>query len=358
MRRDPPLARVPAPVPVLVLGFTLLALLSPLLLGCGVPRETGSARERDEQRTYGRVVVRSEVTPRRVTLGDPGVWTLTATLPPTCEPLAVRLDSVPASLDLVPRGEPAIRTSRGALVWSRRYDLRGFDLGALALPGARLAIRVPLARGGASNDTLQFPFDSLAVDSLTPAATGAASPDRGPIDPGLRPVDLAVAGAIVAVVAAILVFLLLAWRRRRGHPEAVAPAEPAETRFDRALEALRHDGPALARDAFHERLSGAIRHYVGEVTEIDAIDLTTRELEREMGRSPRARPDAAAEIVRILRRSDLVKFARRADAWEEARALLDDAALLSGSVYVAPPAASAVAPALPAERPRSGTEEG
>ncbi|HEY6572247.1 MAG TPA: hypothetical protein VI198_02920, partial [Candidatus Eisenbacteria bacterium] len=262
---------------------------------------------------------------------------------------------IPASFELVPRGEPDVKPARDAIVWSRRYDVRGFDLGVLALPAARLSLRVPVTRGGGSNDTLLFPFDSLAVDSLTPAATGAAAPDRGPIDPGLRPLDVALAAAIAAVFVALLVYLFVAWRRRRARPEAAVPAEPAESRFDRALESLRHDGPTLARDAFHERLSEAIRRYVEEATGIDAIDLTTRELEREMAGSARTRPDAAREIVRILRRSDLVKFARRADAWEEARALLDDAAKLSGTVAVAPPAA---APALPGAAPAaSGPSE-
>lgn len=330
-----------------------LVLLVSLAAGCGGPKETGSARERDEERAYGRVVVRSEVTPRRVTLGDPVAWTLTATLPAGCVPLAVSLDSTPASIDLAPRGEPAIRTSREAVVWSRRYDVRGFDLGSLALPGARLLVRVPPARGGAVADTLTFPFDSLAVDSLTPAATGAAAPDRGPIDPGLRPLDLAIAGVIVAVAAAILILLLVAWRRRRTRPEAAATAEPPEPRFVRALESLRHEGPSLARDAFHERLSDAIRRYVGDVTGVDAIDLTTRELERELSRSRRVRPEAVAEIVRLLRRSDLVKFARRPDAWEEARALLEDAARLSGSVAIVETSviAASATPTMPAKSP-------
>ena len=330
MRRVPPLARS-------AVSLAFLVAFAAVGAGCGGSKETGNARERDEQRSYGRVVVRSEVTPRRVTLGDPVFWTLTATLPPACDPLAVLLDSVPASLDLVPRGDVTIQTGRDAIVWSRRYDLKGFDLGALALPGARLAVRVPIARGGASNDTLVFPFDSLAVDSLTPAATGETAPDRGPIDPGPRPIDYVIAGVVVAVIVAAALLLYLAWRRRRARPEAAVPAEPPESRFGRALDSLRDEGPALARDAFHERLSDAIRRYVGEVAGVDAIDLTTRELERELGRSARTRPEAAAEIVRILRRSDLVKFARRADAWVEARALLDDAARLSGTVAHAPP---------------------
>ena len=328
--------------------------LSSALAGCGRTNEAGSARERDEPRAYGRVVVRSEVSPRRVTLGDPVVWTLTATLPPTTVPEAVQLAPAPASLEVVPRGEAAIRPARGAIVWSRVYDLRGFDLGPLPLPEATLRVRAVGPAGAILRDSLPFPPDTLAVDSLTQAATGAIAPDRGPVDPGLRPIDIAVAVGLVLLVVGIVVALVLAWRRRRERPAQSVPGEPPEAAFARALESLRHDGPELPRGAFHDRLSDAIRRYVTAATGVDAIDKTTRELEVELRRSPRARGDAAAEVVRILRRSDLVKFARRADAWEEAKSLLEDAARLSGAVIVEPAAApgpAATASKPPAPRP-------
>ena len=327
-----------------IAAAVVLAVSLSALAGCGRSNEAGSARERDEPRAYGRVVVRSELSPRRVTLGDPVVWTLTATLPPTTVPAAIRLSPAPASLEIVPRGEPVVRPARGAVVWSRVYDLRGFDLGSLPLPEALLRVDVGRPGSAGVRDSLVFPADSLAVDSLTPAATGALAPDRGPVDPGLRAIDVAVAIGLALLVAGIVVALVLAWRRRRARPESALPGEPPEAAYARALESLRHEGASLPRGAFHDRLSDAIRRYVTAATGVDAIDLTTRELERELKKSPRARDDAAEEVVRILRRSDLVKFARRADAWEEAKTLLEDAARLSGAM-TAPETSPAPAPA-------------
>jgi hypothetical protein len=64
----------------------------------------------------------------------------------------------------------------------------------------------------------------------------------------------------------------------------------------------------------------------------------------------RPRPEAIAEITRLLRRSDLVKFARRPDDGEETRALLDDAARLAGAIAIAlPPPPSVPAPNAAAE---------
>ena len=331
--------------------------LAAVLAGCGRPNEAGSARELDEPRPYGHILVRSEVSPRRVTLGDPVVWTLTATVPSAVAPDGVELAPAPSTLEIAPRGPASIRPARGALVWSRAYDLRGFDLGEIALPEALLRIRSAGAGAPSLRDSLPFPPDTLAVDSLTPAATGVIAPDRGPVDPGLRPIDRAVAAGLALLVVGLVVALILAWRRRRARPEPAVPGEPPEAAFARALDALRHDGPALARDKFHDRLSDAIRRYVTAASGVDALDLTTRELERELKRSPRARDEAAEEVVRILRRSDLVKFARRADAWEEAKTLLEDASRLAGAVAAppAPPPQAGAAGSRPVAPPRAGS---
>ena len=318
-----------------------LALAASLAFGgCGGGKEATASRELDEQRSYGRILARSEVAPRRATLGDPVVWTLTATLPAQAAPLAARLDVPPPALELSARGEATTRITRDGVVWKRQYDLRGFDLGNLPLPKATLLLRHKGHKGRqgpGSADSIDFPPDTLAVDSLTPASTGTTARDRGPVDPGLRPLDWAVAGGILLVLLGAAVALVLVLRRRRAVAETIAlPAEPLATVYARELDELRREGAALPRDAYHERLSGAVRRYVAGVTGIDAIDLTTRELERELKRARSVRPEAAAEVIRILRRSDLVKFARRADVWDEARSLLEEAAKLAEML---PPAA-------------------
>jgi hypothetical protein len=145
------------------------------------------------------------------------------------------------------------------------------------------------------------------------------------------------AAGVALVLLALLAAILLAWRRRRRAREIPAAPIPAEEPFLEALDALRREGGDLPRDFFHERLSDAVRRYVSAVTGVDALDRTTRELEAELRASGRARAEAIGDVVRLLRRSDLVKFARRPDDWAEARALLDDAARLAGAVATAPP---------------------
>ena len=321
--------------------------------GCGRTNEAGSARERDESRAYGRVTLRSEVAPRRVTLGDPVVWTLSATVPASVAIDSIRVDPAIGALDLVPRGTPSLRRSGATVTYRRDYDLRGFDLGVLPLPVATVSMMPPAGARAAGRDSLEFPADSLAVDSLTAASTGNLAPDRGPVDPGLRAIDYAVAGTIAALVLAAIVTIVVLLLRRRRKPEAapVEVQEAPEIPFGRALDALRHEGPSLSRGAFHDRLSEAVRRYVAATTGVDAMDRTTRELERELKRSPRARTSAAGDVARILRRADLVKFAKREDGYGEAEALLEDAARLAGQVGVAPPAATATPASASATAP-------
>jgi hypothetical protein len=318
----------------------LLASIGGIVSGCGGPgrRETDSAIERTEDRPYGPVTVRSALAPKRVTLGDSVEWRLLAILPGATRVTEFHLEEPPEALELDPR--PPAGSRRGAIPvsYERRYVVRAFDLGVIELPGAALTV-VYGTGPSVRTDTLYFPPDSIAVDSLTPAPTGSIERDRGPIDPGLRPVDVIVAATLAALVVAALVALLLLWRRRRraaSAASAAAPPEPPEAPYGRALAALRSEGAGLPRDLFHERLSDAIRRYVADVAGVDAIDRTTRELERELRASGRAMEGAPAEIARILRRSDLVKFARREDDWADALALLDDAERLKGRVAVAP----------------------
>ena len=75
---------------------------------------------------------------------------------------------------MVDRGEA---TQGGRWTW--KHEVRGFDLGAIALPAARIAVT-----GKGVLDSLVFPPDTLAVDSLTHARADSLLPDRGPVDGG------------------------------------------------------------------------------------------------------------------------------------------------------------------------------
>jgi hypothetical protein len=317
--------------------------------GCQASRESqGSTLERQGSRGPHRFRLRSDLRPARLTLGDPAVWKLTAEMPRGAHALGVLRDSAGPWMDVTAIREPGPKgedvEGRGA--WELEYRLRAFDLGRIPVP--RVAIVVawpgPRASGAQASDTLEFPPDTLTVDSLTTAAVSALEADRGPIRPGLRPVDIALVALGGLLVLAAVVAAVLLWRARRRKaiaPETAAP-EPAEAPFRRAIDALRSEVESLPRDVFYERLSLAIRAYIRAVTGAPALDLTTRELAHDLTRRGTWKPEAVRALAHTLDRSDLAKFARHEDPLGEARTALDDASSLTAHFSAPPPASEAL----------------
>lgn len=334
-------ARRHRPARILILHG--LAVLAVLVAGCAAPasEHAGASLEREETRGGVRYRLRSTVAPRRVTLGDPVRWTLAAEMPASVKPGRILRGRVAPELDLVPPKQAATRTEGDRVVTEWTYEACGFTLGRIALP----LVLVPV-QSGSMHDTLLFPADSLAVDSLTPAATGIVVPDRGPIAPKLRPVDYAVAGLGVLLLLAALLLGIRALRRRRAGPVApAAPPEPAETRLRRVIGELRAEGERLPRDRFYEILSLAIRDYAAAITAITTRDRTTAEIVREL-RSRGDVPEEGIEALgRALARSDLAKFARRGGSWDEALDVVAIAERLPDRLPARPPEPPAAEPA-------------
>ncbi len=340
---------------------SFIAALCCASLGCaavaGCARQdgerSGAVRERSGSRGALEYRLRAQVDPARVTLGEAASWRLSAELPSGARVGTLIRGPADSTLDLTPVKEPSAVRREGGVRWACEFQLRGFNLSRIALPRAFLPVELAAVR-----DTLEFPPETLYVDSLTTALTGTVEPDRGPLPTELRPLDYAVAMAgvlaLVAVVALAIVHLVRARRRagRKGAPEV--PSVPPEERFLRTIEALRAELERLPRDEFHDRLSLAIREYVESRTGIPARDRTTAELEQELRLRSGLRPEAVSDISHALRRSDLAKFARKEDSLIEARGALDGASSLAGRLM--PPALTG-SPSVPspAQSPGAGT---
>jgi hypothetical protein len=327
-----------------------LCLLLPALLaaGCGPKGDAarGPASERSGSHGALRYHLKSQVEPARVTLGDRAVWRLTAELSIAAVPgTLLREAPEDSALEITPTGSPRSFRRESKLTWSASFEARGFDIGRLPLPRALLPTILDGVR-----DTLEFPPDTLFVDSLTPAMTGSVEPDRGPLPTELRPIDYVV-GALAALLLVALVVAavrLLRGARTRGGAEPAAGVTPEapETVFIRAIDSLRGEVGSLARDRFYDKLSLAVRTYVAAVTGVTALDMTTWELERELSDRGDVRREAVAAVGRMLRRSDLAKFARQEDPLAEAASALDEAAALAGRLRPEAPSA----PSPPVER--------
>ena len=269
------------------LAAALCVASSLTLSGCGGMRGAGPRRIVEREETTGKIHVRlkSELSPARGTLGDPIAWRLTATLGEGASAGTAILEPPPASLEV---DSSAVRAKANAgAPWSRAYVLRGFDIGAIPLP----LVMLPVTTTGRT-DTLEFPRDTLFVDSLTQTATGALRPDRGPITPPLRPVDIAVLAAGVLLLVALVALLFKLWlrgRRRKQVAEAPAPPEAPEVLLARSLDDLEREVATLPRDVFYERPAQALRVFAAARRGARHGPHATNEIDRGAGAVRRVR---------------------------------------------------------------------
>jgi hypothetical protein len=183
-------------------------------------------------------------------------------------------------------------------------------LGAVDLPPLRLSATTP-----AGPRVLDVPGPRLTGNGIIDPALPAEQLQLKALAP---PVPLLVPSwrllwwGLGALAGLLLGWRLWRWwRRRRRAVEAPPPAVPPEVRFAARLDQLageRLGEQGRGREHFF-RLSEAVRDYLGAVTGLNALDLTTEELLAALGRQadPRLPLDP---VRRFSETADLVKFAR------------------------------------------------
>jgi hypothetical protein len=185
-----------------------------------------------------------------------------------------------------------------------------FALGPHDVP--ELALSVESAEGAA---TLAVPGPRVSgvgvIDPAAPAEGLALRPLAPPVPlvvPSLRVLGWA------AAAAALLLTALLARRALRARARAGLPLPPPEApgaRLARRLDALEAEGlAARGRGREHVAAVSAIaREWLGAVTGVNALDLTTAELCERLARADDPRVDLSA-LRRFCEDADLVKYAR------------------------------------------------
>jgi hypothetical protein len=190
------------------------------------------------------------------------------------------------------------------------WRLRVFDLGAHDVPAITFEAATP---GGGR--TLAVPGPRVEAAGLLDPKAGA---DQLQLRPPAPPVPLVVrswrlawwaAGLLAAAVAAA--FLWRWWRRRARAAAEPEPPLPPDERFARRLDALAAERlPEQGRSReFFFRLSEAVREYLGALTGVNALDLTTGELLDALAAAGDPRLDLA-RLRDFSEDADLVKFAR------------------------------------------------
>jgi hypothetical protein len=191
---------------------------------------------------------------------------------------------------------------------------------------------VPIAVARASGELLTLCTEPHGVVVEDPtASTPDAKPRPNPaprtqLEEWTLAKQLAIGAAIGAVVAALLAFLLVRWMRRpRPAPPPPPPRPPWEVAFEE-LFAIRYAGLANeGRFAEHyDRISDAVRKYLGGRYGFDGLETTTREMTSVLKRIEPPVVELATTLA-FLDECDLVKFARFTPSDEDCTRILDRA---------------------------------
>jgi len=189
---------------------------------------------------------------------------------------------------------------------------------------------VPIAVARASGELLTLctePHDVVVDDptSSTPDAKPRANPaPRQQLEEWVLAKQLAIGAAAGAVLVGLLAWLAVWWLKRpRPVPPPPPPRPPWEVAFEE-LFAVRHAG--LAREArfaeHYDRVSDAVRKYLGGRYGFDGLETTTREMTSIL---KRVEPPVVelTLMLQFLDECDLVKFARFTPSDEDCTRILD-----------------------------------
>jgi len=268
--------------------------------------------------------VSTAVVPQTITVGDVFHAAVRVELPAGAEAAFPDTLALPSDdIETTARVRVQVDTAAAGGTVTALYALTAWRANEdIQLPDLVFTVRD--ASGGVSTVTASFP--PFRLSSVLPADTAGIEPK--PAKDVWGPSRLW--WPILLAIAVLLVLALLAWylwRRRR--PREVVEAVPAGVPpRQHALELLAHARAAgyvergeLKR--FYTEVTVALRGYLEAIEPPLGADLTTGEL--ALHARLRGAPPVLLELIRILGRADLVKFARARTTPAEAYADLEAA---------------------------------
>lgn len=285
--------------------------------------------------------VNTGITPDTIRVGDPvRIVVRINDLPANSE--VVLPDSIASSQDIEPAGPMRMRRDslpNGNVRITAAWPILVWRPGENPLPP--LAV---IVRGESGERTLNVQLPAINVTSVLPDDTTniQARPPKDVWGADRVWWPWVLAAALLLIAAALAYWW---YRRRRAQRQVELPAMPVVDARAHALKELaRIRGLGLIEQQqyrqFYIHLSEVLRNFAARMEPEWSTDLTTDELAPRL----QARADAR-DLLGLLRNADMVKFARRQPAAEEAAADLDRAEqwVRSFSLPVPEPAADAEA---------------
>lgn len=268
--------------------------------------------------------VSTAVVPQTITVGDVFHAAVRVELPAGAEAAFPDTLALPSGdIEAAARVRVQVDTTAIGRTATALYALTAWRANEdVQLPDLAFNVRAP--GGGVSTVTASFPVFQLS--SVLPTDTAGIEPKPARDVWGASRLWW----PILLALAALLLVALLAWYvwRRRRPREIVQPAKLGIPPRQRALDRLAHARTAgfVERGElkpFYTELAAALREYLEAIEPLLGADLTTGELAMHARR--RGAPPVLLELIRILGRADLVKFARARPTAAEAYGDLDAA---------------------------------
>jgi predicted nucleic acid-binding protein len=209
-----------------------------------------------------------------------------------------------------------------------RFTVAAYDTGRLTIPPFRFRAVAP--GDTAAVEVTTGPIEVVLHD--VPVDTTADIRDiRPPVSLGYSWREAVVPGLLLLAALVVAGLVVRAVRRRRRGRDVVPEPGPVDARppHEIALERLRRIEAERIWQAgevkrYHSEVTDVVRSYLEARFRIAAPELTTEEILAEVRRDG-LDSRAAAEIERVLRRADRVKFARYRPLPEENEAAMREA---------------------------------
>lgn len=222
-----------------------------------------------------------------------------------------------------------IDDASGRRIWRQQLTLTAFRTGKVELPPVTVALPLSDRTIEATTESVTFTVGSVLPEPPEAPPGQAAGQGQGQADqPPPIPAPKGPAGAIglhqtqqtfwlttIALWLALLVGLVWTTVAVANQPERVAAesktVDPLRllAPLDELRERLARLDPASDAEPLHTGLSFALRTYLGRSLHFRAVESTTTEIQRALRRASLS-ADVHHRVVRLLRNSDAVKFAR------------------------------------------------
>ncbi|MGM0612350.1 MAG: hypothetical protein ACQESM_02445 [Bacteroidota bacterium] len=189
---------------------------------------------------------------------------------------------------------------------TKSYTITSFDSGYHAIPPFSFA---------SGKDSLSTEAMLLQVKTMEVDTTKEIKPIKGIYEEPLKFRDLMpwILGAIALLIIAALAYYLIRKKKKQKSIDKPIPVKPALPADEEALSRLQElEDKKLWHNnqtkKYYIELTAIIRHYIERRFNVDAEELTSREILQQI--SPVAPEDAYKTLKSLLELADLVKFAR------------------------------------------------